>query len=414
MHSDTRNTAAQPTDADLEQARRHFIEGNVHFEAGRFAEARSCFEAALALAPGRASVLANLGVTHIRLGQWAEAIPALQQATAADRGQSDAWLNLAIAHMALAQWQAAAVSLARALELEPGHAGLWLMCGQCRLRLGLVESALQAFDRAVEADPDLAAAWSERGSLLRELHRLDEAALCFEKALALGADPALHGYYLASVRGSPGPTAPPRQYVEALFDDYAGDFQAHLVEKLQYQAHESLVRPLLQAGRRYPVVLDLGCGSGLCGQLIQPLAGAIDGVDVSKAMLEHARGLAVYRELVHADLVSHLGETPRRADLVLAADVFIYVGELSAVFQSVRRILEPAGCFAFTVELSQEGQDFRLLHSLRYAHSEAYVRRLAQAHGFMVRNAFAAPLRYDQRQPVQGLYVYLEPDSGGA
>lgn len=56
-------------DAELEVARHYFLKGNEHFEAERFAEARSCVEAALSLTPGRASVLANLGVTHFLLGR---------------------------------------------------------------------------------------------------------------------------------------------------------------------------------------------------------------------------------------------------------------------------------------------------------------------------------------------------------
>ena len=395
-------------DAGLEQARQEFFQGIEHFEAGRFVQARQCFEASLALAPGRASVLLNLGITYFRLGKWREAVPLLQQAAAADPGQVDACAFLGLAHEALAQWQAAVDSLAQALELAPEHGGLWLAYGRCQLRLGSAKLALQAFDRAVAVDPNLAQAWSERGSLLRELHRGEDAALCFERALALGADPDLHAYYLASVRGTGAPAAPPRQYVEALFDEYAADFQDHLVVRLQYQAHELLVRPLVQGSRRYHAVLDLGCGSGLCGPLIHPVADSIDGVDVSSAMLVQARQLGVYRDLIHADLVPFLAETTRSADLVLAADVFVYVGELSAVFQSVRRILEPAGCFAFTVELSAEGQDVRLLSSLRYAHSESYIRRLARTHGFKVRELFTAPLRHDQLQPVPGLYAFLE------
>jgi predicted TPR repeat methyltransferase len=395
-------------DAQLEQARQKFFQGIEHFEAARFYEARQCFEASLAAAPGRPSVLVNLGITLFRLGRFGEAIPLLQQAASADSAQADAWAFLGLSHEALEQWQPAVDFLMRALELVPGHAGLWLALGRCRLRLGAVELALQAFDRAVAANPDLAEAWSERGSLLRELNQLDDAAACFEKALSLGADPEIHAYYLASVRGASGPAATPRRYVEALFDEYATDFKDHLVDKLRYQGHELLVRPLIAAGRRHRAVLDLGCGSGLCGPLVQPVADVIDGVDVSAAMLNEARRLGVYRDLVHADLVSFLAETTRSADLVLAADVFIYLGDLSAVFQSVRRILEPTGCFAFTVESSSGQEDFRLLPSLRYAHSEAYVRRLAQTHGFKVRELFAAPLRHDQAQPIQGLYVYLD------
>ena len=69
---------------------------------------------------------------------------------------------------------------------------------------------MRAFGRALEIDPGHAGLWSQRGSLLRELGRLDEAAECFERALALGADPQLHGYYLASVQGGAVPDAAPR------------------------------------------------------------------------------------------------------------------------------------------------------------------------------------------------------------
>ncbi len=392
---------------ELEQARQHFLQGVQAFEAGRLEQARQSFEAALALAPGRASVLLNLGITLFRLKQWNEALPLLQRAAAADPGQADVWSFLGLTHEAIGQWQAALDPLARALKLAPEHAGLWLAYGRCHARIGSVESALTAFDRAVTLGPGLAEAWSARGGLLRELNRLQEASRCFEKALSLGADPDLHGYYLAAVRGAQTPAAPPRRYVEGLFDEYASDFQEHLVEQLRYQAHESLVRPLIRAARRYPTVLDLGCGSGLCGPLIRPLADAIDGVDLSAGMLRQARRLGVYRDLFHADLAEFLAGTALRPDLVLAADVFIYVGDLSSVFRSVRRILAPSGCFAFTVETSPEGQDVRLLPSLRYAHSESYVRRLARTHGFTVSELFAAPLRDDQRQPVQGLYVFL-------
>jgi predicted TPR repeat methyltransferase len=394
-------------DTDLEQARQAFFEGIEHFELGRLAQARQCFEASLARAPGRASVLLNLGITLCRLGQWREAIPVLQQAAATESSQTDACAYLGLAHEALGQWQEAVRFLARALERTATNAQLWLAYGRCQLRLGAGAPALQAFDRAVALDPNLAEAWSARGSLLREVHRLPEAAQCFEKALALGADPLLHAYYLASVRGAGAPPAPPRQYVETLFDEYAAEYQGHLVGQLGYQAHERLLQPLIQAAQRYRTVLDLGCGSGLCGALIGPLADSIDGVDVSSAMLAQARRLGVYRDLRHADLVSYLCESTLSADLVLAADVFNYVGELSAVFASVRRILAPRGCFAFTVELSAPGQDVQLLPSLRYAHSEAYVRQLAQRHDLPVRELVTAPLRQEQMRPVLGLYVYL-------
>jgi predicted TPR repeat methyltransferase len=210
------------------------------------------------------------------------------------------------------------------------------------------------------------------------------------------------------VRDGDTPATPPRRYVEALFDDYAADFQSHVLEKLGYRGFEVLLQPLLGTGRRYRHVLDLGCGTGLCGPPIAPQADTIDGVDVSSAMLEQARKLGVYRELIHADLGEFLAATALRPDLILAADVFIYVGDLATIFRSARRILEPGGCLAFTVELAKEGRDIQLLPSLRYAHSEAYIRRLADEARFTDVRISEAPIRHDQATPIMGLYIYLE------
>ncbi|MDR3455232.1 MAG: tetratricopeptide repeat protein [Rhodoferax sp.] len=359
----------------LEQARQFFQDGLAHSEAGRLEQAERCFAAALSLAPGRPSVLTNLGITRVRRGHWADALPLLEEALAAEPVNLEAWTHL----------------------------------GMARAELGQMTPALLAFERALAIDPRQAGLWSQRGSLLRELGRLSEAGECFERALALGADPQLHGYYLASVRDGESPDAAPRAYVESLFDRYADEFQAHLVGALRYRAHEVLVRGLAPLSpQRFRAVLDLGCGTGLIGPLIKPVADRVDGVDLSSGMLEQARACGTYTELVHADVVDYLQSTDCPYDLVLAADVFIYVGALDAVFAGVARVLGPGGLFAFSVELTADAHDLRLLPSLRYAHSQAYVHRLAREHGFKVRAAFRAPLREDQQRPIEGLYVYLQ------
>ncbi|HRE17476.1 MAG TPA: tetratricopeptide repeat protein [Rhodocyclaceae bacterium] len=394
-------------DHTLEDARQLFLQGIEHFEAGRFEPARTAFAESLALAPGRPSVLANLGITLFHLGRLAEATPLLREAVSANTQHGEAWTALGLSLEAQGQWQAAADALTQALALAPTQVHLWVSKGQCLLRLGRAQEALQAYDQALAANPAFADAWSVRGSLMRELEELEEAARCFEQALACGGDPELNGYYLASVKGSAAPPPPPRRYVEALFDDYAPEFQAHVVEQLRYQGYARLLQPLIDRQRRFHRAIDLGCGTGLCGSLLHPLVDAVDGVDLSRAMLEEARKLGIYRTLSHADLVSFLESPQEKADLVIAADVFIYVGDLHRIFESVRRLLTPDGCFAFTVEAPAEGDDFQLLPSLRYAHSEAYIRRLAEAHGFSVDEISHAPIRYDQEQAVEGMYVYL-------
>ena len=131
-------------------------------------------------------------------------------------------------------------------------------------------------------------------------------------------------------------------------------------------------------------------------------------MDLSAGMLEQARALGVYDHLFAADAVEHLrAATEMRHDLVLAADVFIYVGDLEPLFGAVRAALVPGGMFCFTAEPAPVEDDFRLLPSLRYAHSERYLRSLAERHGFDTVEIAAAPLREDQRVPLGGLYVLL-------
>lgn len=392
---------------DFERARARFLDGVGHFEAGRFEPALGCFEAALALAPGRASVLSNLGVTLVRLGRWREAADVLRRATGADPSDGGAWAAQGLASEATGDWARAIECLERALALGAGDAAQLRALGRCRQRTGALPGALEAFGRALAADPDDAEAWSEHGSALRELGRFDEAAASFGNALSRGADPELNRYYLASVGAGEQPPAPPRRYVEGLFDEYAAEFSEHLVRGLRYRAHESLVRPLLRGARRYRRALDLGCGTGLCGDLLRAACDEVIGVDVSSAMLAHATRSGAYRELVHADIAHYLADAQGTFDLVLAADVFIYVGDLSEVFRSIRRVLEPGGCLAFSVELAGGDKDLELLPSLRYGHSPAYVERLARASGLAVRERFSAPIREELGHPVDGLYLYL-------
>ena len=363
---------------NFETARDLFAQGVEDFEAGRFAAAESNFQRSLQLVPGRVSTLTNLAGAQIRLSQPQAALEVLDQALALAPEDLNAWWHRAIA------------------------------LGD----LGRPEQALQAYDKALQIDPGLALAWSNRGSVLKDLQRPAQAAASFRQAIATGGDAEMNAYFLAAVEApAPGLAAParaPARYVQSLFDNYAPSFDQHLVDILHYQAHTVLVRNLEgPRSGRFKRALDLGCGTGLCGPLVQPLAEHIDGVDLSARMLENARARGIYRRLIQADVVAYLKTTDQLYDLILAADVFIYIGDLAPVFRGAASVLDGGGIFCFSAEMPDDDKDFGLKTSSRYGQSETYLRGLADRHGFDVVKILRQPLREDQQKAIDGLYVYL-------
>ena len=375
-----------------EEARAQFMAGLQAQGAGRLLDAEAAYRASLAWVPGRASTLNNLGVVLTALQRDDEALPLLQQS----------------------------------LAVEPDDTTTWVVLGQCQARLGQLPEALVSADRALqlsaEAAPETAsntdagtaastaAAWALRGGVLKDLGRHIEAAAALRSAIAHGADPALQGYLLASIEGHAAPPQPPPGYVQALFDGYAADFDQHLVGRLGYQAPQMLVSHLaaqLQLqGRRLGTVLDLGCGTGLCGPLLRPWAQHLVGVDLSSGMLQRAQERGCYDELLLADAAQHLQLRAGPVDAIVAADVFIYIGDLQAVFAGVRRVLSPGGWLALSAEEAPDAVDFELRPSSRYAQSERYLRALAAANGLLLQHQQRGPLRQDQGSDVMGLYQW--------
>ncbi|MES2980462.1 MAG: tetratricopeptide repeat protein [Pseudomonadota bacterium] len=445
--------ATTGTPESFEMARQSFMNGIAHFERDDFVQAQAAFETSLRHVPGRASTLSNLAATHVKLGQPALALPLLAQALATEPGDASAWSHRGLALAALGQpVQALAnfdqvlrldpdnllalekraallasmtrpvealAALDRLLALSPEHALGWWLRGDLLHRLERLDDALACYDHLLKLDPSFDRAWTQRGSVLKDLGRTAEAIEAFEKAMALGGDAAFNGYLLAGAAEQGGhdaakttPRTAPRRYVEALFDEYAERFDEHLVGTLGYQAHRVLIDqllalPALQA-RRFESALDLGCGTGLCGPLIKPMAQRLEGVDLSAAMLARATATGTYDELAQADLVEHLAAQPAlRHDLVFSADVFIYVGDLEPVFKGVSVCLQPQGVFCFSLEKTDDSDNFVLTRGMRYAHSRRYVLELAAAHGFQLLGLVENPVRHEELQPIDGLFVYL-------
>jgi predicted TPR repeat methyltransferase len=258
----------------------------------------------------------------------------------------------------------------------------------------------------LELAPGWALGWFRLGEMEEAAGALDAAAEAWRTALALDpADRPGAALRLALIGRAPQADAPPSAFVEALFDQYADGFDASLVGKLGYRVPALLSEAIhMPAGRSFRLALDLGCGTGLMGELLRPCVERLEGFDISARMLAKARARRLYDRLEKADLQDfhYAGDRP---DLVSAADVFMYVGALDRVLKAVAGLLAPDGLFAFSVEkLAGEG-DFILQPSRRYAHSESYVRRVLGGNGLAMQSLEEHVIRQDRGEPITGLIV---------
>lgn len=408
----------------FEKARSSFVAGLQAHTAGDLAMAERCFRESLQWLPGRASTLLNLGVTLLQQGRAPEAAQHLTHSLAVEAGQADALFHLGAALAEMGQVPEGMSRIDEALAIDPRPAKAWFFRAQCLLQLERLTEALQACDESLARDPAFGAAHHLRGDVQRQLGDGPGAAASYRRSIELGHDVENGRFLLSAVGASPPPAAPPRTYVERLFDDYAQQFDEHLVAALQYDAPQrlaALLRPMRLPGDTWRA-LDLGCGTGLCGQALQGLVSVIDGVDLSASMLERARASAVYRQLVHADIHDHLGVVQASTyDLVIAADVLIYIGDIERLMALARRALRPGGLFALTAESRQaslpgvaDDRGYHLHDHARYAHSSAYLEQQARQAGFECLVMQEQALRREQQRVVPALYVLLRASNAAA
>jgi predicted TPR repeat methyltransferase len=392
--------------------------GNTLRRLGRLDEALHSYEQALALRHDDPGAWCHRAIVLHDLGRDADAVASAERALLLRPADPEALLALGNALQALERFDDAGTAYERALAKTP-RADIWCAYGSALKKAGAPERALASYEQALALRPDYALAQHYRANTLRALGRRVEAIAAYHAALALGADAAGIGFALAALGEGALPSSAPPGYVKELFDGYAGHFDRHLVEMLAYRTPallDELLRPHVTAanGKGLDEALDLGCGTGLCGPFLRPLARRLTGVDLSARMLDKARETGHYDALACADIVDFLkGQAAARCGLVLAADVFVYLGDLAPVFGEAARTLEPGGWFAFSVEALEDvagtpgGADYAITLSNRFAHALGYVERLAAAHGFVPVAVRQAALRREDGRDVAGHLVLL-------
>ena len=337
-------------------------------------KARDTFIQALKLKPELALTHYNLGNTYKGLRDFKQAIISYKKALEINPQYYDVLHNLAIVYKAANMFNEAKQVGLQAISIKPNNAEAQFNLAGVLQRLGNQKAAINAYTKTVKLDPDNQTA----------LHLLS----------ALTGDTT---------------ERPPDKYIADLFDDFAEAFDDQLVNKLKYRTPQIIYNSVvsqIDVQATYNM-LDLGCGTGLCGKLLVEHASFLAGVDLSSKMIDKAKALNVYHDLCVNDIESYLDSSEKTFDVIISADVFVYVGALESVFNKCKKAMSKGGVFVFSVEEYNE-PGFKLLDTGRYAHSTEYIREIAKASGFREVSHQSLVLREQDNKPINGCVFVLE------
>ncbi len=416
---------------------------SAHMACGKLDEAISYWQRALELAPDYAAAYDNLGDAYFAKSEVALSEAAYRKSIALAPDNPKAFVGLArMLHFSNRSGEAES-ALHQALELAGDAPEVWNLVGTVLLETGGLDAALELFEasvrkapaepqghtakgialqmlarpdeartayrRALEIDPHFPRALKHLGVLLQECGELDAAAECFRQLLTANPSDDMARHMLAATAGETTASAP-AGYVTRLFDDYADRFDSHL-SQISYRVPEQIRDMVVDIAGGEQLewrILDLGCGTGLCGEAMRPLAAFLAGADLSPRMIAKSRERNIYDSLITGSIEDALEGQESAFNLIVAGDVFTYVGDLASTFAGSARALRPGGLMAFSIE-EADGDNYRLCSTGRYAHSPAYVDKTAVASGLSVVHRRDIVLR-DDPEPIRAQIVVLARD----
>ncbi|MEQ8710817.1 MAG: tetratricopeptide repeat protein [Rhodospirillales bacterium] len=343
--------------------------GNLALAMDQPATAVDCFRRALGVIPDHPMISCNLGLALGHAGRHDAAAGVLTDLTERRDAPAEAFDHLSAIAALRGDMPGAEAAQLAGIDRFADRARSHLLLARLRSTTGDREGAAEAFRQCLRLDPE---------------NR--EAA-----------------FVLSTMGEGETPETPPDEFYAGLFDYYADFFEWHLKEKLGYCGHDLIrasVEGTLGPGQGALEVLDVGCGTGLCGAAVEPWARAIDGMDFAPKMIRQATRRGLYRQLEACSALDFLKRTDCRYDLVVAADVFGYIGNPLPLMTAVRSRLKAGGHFCFTAELGDVAR-FGMGDHIRYVFHPDFLTTAADETGFEILSRDQAVMRHDGDEPIR-------------
>lgn len=412
--------------------------GTIYYMQGKWPQALQAFEHAIERQSNYVDAYYNLGLTHVKLNQVLDGRRFFAAVLELSSGHVGAHFQLACLLMQAENYLPAIEHLNFILKNHPYHFESKTNLATCLFKIGKLEEAKKYYLDALGLSSqdtqvifNLAVIESQLGNmqlardyylqainfnseffeanynlavLLLHLKDPENALVYLKKTLKLQPDNKNVQHLIDILLQDKNITHLPVEFVTSLFDSYAGHYDAHLTRVLNYrlpQIISELIQKITEGNYQYWSILDLGCGTGLCGECLKVSTNKIIGVDLSSKMLDLARKKNIYDELILADAVSFLKNCHDKFELIIAGDVLGYIGDLQIFFPAIRQALKHKGFFIFSAEISKE-EGYQINSSGRFIYNRRYLDKLIIANGLHIVDYQVITLRAENYTAVSG------------
>ncbi len=398
-----------PTPSSPKECEQRFNNGCSYHEDGRFDEAIACYRLLLELFSDTPILHYNLGLALFEKKQYHQALAPYQNALELSPEDPDILLNLALCQRRCGELKKAIDLLHLLLSIAPDAIDGRYTLALSLQQLDLEEEAISEYLQILDREKDHQATLNNIAYIFHKKDEKEKAQKFYERLLRVNPDHTSAAYMLSAIRGEECRTAP-TDYVESVFDDYSGNYEKSLVEQLGYEIPAKLGRYYQSYPKKQQKVencLDLGCGTGLAGEVFAPFCDNITGIDLSAKMLYEAEKKEIYDSLLKSDLSCFLQDTKTSWDLIVAADVFTYLGDLQPIFKACQKSAAPGCIFCFSVERLNMNISYKLMETGRFAHSPVYIREIGLANGWQIDHEIETGLRKEKGHWVQGVIYFF-------
>ncbi len=379
--------------------------GEIYLALEDFVKAADFFKKRLKETPNHTNSLHSLAQAEFSLGNFSLAIEAFEKVLILKGEYPQIDQELAHAYLHAGNPEKALHYYYRQLEVQ-ALPETYYNIGVLLMDQSRFNEAIPYLQESLQQDPHHLPSYLNLGALYLKKQAYPLAISFYQKAAELSPNNAEILHILEAIEQKDGSKKSPESYLKNLFDHYASHYDQHLTQFLEYQLPEKLAQ-WIEAHTHFKQcpgkILDLGCGTGLAGVALKPYASILVGVDLSANMLKMALQKNIYTQLIENNLENILQETGDY-NLIVAADVFNYYGELESVFSAVYTALKKPGWFLFSVEKGTE-KPYHLTQNIRYTHQRAYIESVLEAHQFTLERLDQIILRKNQQQAIEGYLV---------